>query len=165
MGKISRAERNRRIVELYSKGYSYRQIQKRYRVSSKTICKLVKGIEIKCLMCGMPKGRKRFHAHHPNRRLLPDYTAPLCPSCHGKVTVEEKKAKTTGKNARLDFSPQPKIGSLPRFRNLEEAVRYLEEREKREKLEKELAQFFYDPRVPPEQKGLVLFLLLLGAKA
>ncbi|MEM2619518.1 MAG: hypothetical protein QW356_08615 [Candidatus Hadarchaeales archaeon] len=116
-------------------------------------------------MCGMPKGRKRFHAHHPNRRLLPDYTAPLCPSCHGKVTVEEKKAKTTGKNARLDFSPQPKIGSLPRFRNLEEAVRYLEEREKREKLEKELAQFFYDPRVPPEQKGLVLFLLLLGAKA
>ncbi|MEM2619445.1 MAG: hypothetical protein QW356_08245 [Candidatus Hadarchaeales archaeon] len=82
----------------------------------------------------MAKSKKRFHAHHPNRKLFPDYTIPLCPSCHGRVTAEEKKAKTAG---GMRLSSQPRVGSLPWFRNLEEAVRYLEEeRKKRDEVER-----------------------------
>jgi len=35
----------------------------------------------------------RFHAHHPDRINRPDYTIPLCPSCHAKEDARLRREK------------------------------------------------------------------------
>jgi len=93
--RLSKEDVDAKIVELYKRGYSFRQLQKKYRKSPNYIAKLVKGIEVKCAACGKPKGKVRFHAHHPDRVNYPDYTIPLCPSCHAK---EEAKLRREREN-------------------------------------------------------------------
>jgi len=90
--RLSREDKNAKIVELYKSGWGFRQLQKRYHVSPNYIASLVRGIEVTCTICGKPKGKVRFHAHHPDRLNRPDYTIPLCPSCHAKeeANFEEK---------------------------------------------------------------------------
>ena len=111
MAKISKAERKARILELYkNRGYSYLGIQKVYKVSSKTIAKIVKGIVIKCSNCGTPKSKGRFHAHHP----IPtneDYTIPLCASCHARYHAEKRE---------LDKLPKPTAAVKPGMTILQE---------------------------------------------
>jgi len=88
--RLSEEDKDARIIELYKTGWSFRQLQKRYHKSPNYIAKLVKGKEVTCTACGKPKGKVRFHAHHPDRLNHPDYTIPYCPSCHAK---EEAKLR------------------------------------------------------------------------
>ena len=41
---LSKDDKDEKIVELYKKGYSFRQLQKKYRKSPNYIAMLVKGI-------------------------------------------------------------------------------------------------------------------------
>lgn len=88
-------DKDKKIAELYKSGWSFRQLQKRYHRSPNYIARLVKGIEVTCTACGRPKSKVRFHAHHPDRVNQPDYTIPLCPSCHAK---EEAKLRREREN-------------------------------------------------------------------
>ncbi len=114
--RLSREDKDARIVELYKSGWSFRQLQKRYHRSPNYIAKLVRGIEVTCAACGKPKGKVHFHAHHPDRLNRPDYTIPLCPSCHAK---EEAKLRRQKEN-KLQSPPNPivpttqTLGSAPR---------------------------------------------------
>jgi len=89
--RISEEEKKRKIVELYKSGSTYSYLQKRFHISSKSISKLVKGVEVKCAICGKLKGKTHFHAHHPDRDNQPNFTIPLCPSCHAKEEAEIRK--------------------------------------------------------------------------
>jgi hypothetical protein len=100
--RLSKADEEAKIVELYKAGWSYRQLQKRYHSSARDIARLVKGIEVKCAICGKPKGKVRFHAHHPDRLNRPDYTIPLCPSCHAKEEAKLRREK--GNQSRSPLS-------------------------------------------------------------
>lgn len=91
--RLSSEDKDARIVELYRSGWSYRQLQKRYHRSPNYIARLVQGIEVTCTACGKPKGKVRFHAHHPDRLNRPDYTIPLCPSCHAKEEAKLRREK------------------------------------------------------------------------
>ena len=88
--RLSKEDIDAKIVELYKSGWSFRQLQKRYHKSPNYVAKLVKGIEVVCMGCGKPKSKVRFHAHHPDRINQPDYTIPLCPSCHA---IEEARLR------------------------------------------------------------------------
>lgn len=99
--RLSKDDKDEKIVELYKKGDSFRQLQKKYHKSPNYIAKLVKGIEVTCAACGKPKGKVRFHAHHPDRINQPDYTIPLCPSCHAK---EEAKLRRERENKSQSLS-------------------------------------------------------------
>jgi len=109
--RFSREDKDARIVELYKSGWSFRQLQKRYHVSPNYIASLVRGIEMTCTTCGKPKGKVRFHAHHPDRLNRPDYTIPLCPSCHAK---EEARLRREKENQ----SRSPLSSVLPATENL-----------------------------------------------
>jgi len=109
--KLSRVEQDTRIVELYKSGWSFRQLQKRYRRSPNYIARLVQGIKATCATCGKPKGKVRFHAHHPDRLNRPDYTIPLCPSCYAK---EEAKLRRQKENR----SQYPLGAALPTTENI-----------------------------------------------
>jgi len=91
--RLSEKDKDARIVELYKAGLSFRQLQKRYHRSPNYIARLVKCIEVTCSTCGKPKGKVRFHAHHPDRINLPDYTILLCPSCHAKEEARLRREK------------------------------------------------------------------------
>jgi len=93
--RLSREDKDARIIELYKAGWSFKQLQKRYHKSPNYISKLVQGIEVTCTACGKPKGKVCFHAHHPDRVNFPHYTIPLCPSCHAK---EEARLRQEKKN-------------------------------------------------------------------
>ena len=104
--RLSKADKEAKIVELYKAGWSYRQLQKRYHISPRDIARLVKGIEVKCAICGKPKGKIRFHAHHPDRVNQPDYTIPLCPSCHAVEEARLRKEKQGQSQAPVADTPQ-----------------------------------------------------------
>ncbi|MBA7565915.1 hypothetical protein ES708_07601 [subsurface metagenome] len=91
--RLSKTDKEAKIVELYKAGWSYRQLQERYHLSPRDIARLVKGIEVECVICRKPKGKIRFHAHHPDRVNQPDYTIPLCPSCHATEEARLRKEK------------------------------------------------------------------------
>lgn len=93
--RLSREQKEAKIIELYKDGWSYRQLQKRYYVSPRDIAKLVEGIEVKCAICGKLKGKIRFASHHPDRVNYPHDTIPLCPSCHAKEEAKIRKEKET----------------------------------------------------------------------
>lgn len=93
--RLNRVDKDARIVELYKRGWSFRQLQKRYHKSPNYITRLVRGIEVTCTACGKPKGKVRFHSHHPDRITRPAYTIPLCPSCHAKEEAKIRKEKET----------------------------------------------------------------------
>ena len=99
--RLSKDDKDGKIVELYKMGHSFRQLQKKYHKSPNYIAKLVQGIEVRCAACGKPKGKVRFHAHHPDRVNQPDYTIPLCPSCHPK---EEAKLRRDRDNKSQPLS-------------------------------------------------------------
>jgi len=52
--------------------------------------------------CGKPKGKVRFHSHHPDRINQPDYTIPLCPSCHAKEEAKLRLEKGNQSQAPLN---------------------------------------------------------------
>ena len=93
--RLSRTDKDAKIVELYQSGWSYRQLQKHYHRSPNNIAQLVKGIEVVCSSCGKPKGKIRFASHHPDRVNHPHDTIPLCPSCHAKEEAKIRKKKET----------------------------------------------------------------------
>ncbi len=109
--RLSGEDKDARIVELYESGWSFRQLQKRYHRSPNYIARLVQGIEVTCTTCCKPKGKVRFHAHHPDRLNRPDYTIPLCPSCHAK---EEAKLRRQKENE----SQSPLSAALPTTENI-----------------------------------------------
>ena len=104
--RLSREQKEAKIIELYKDGWSYRQLQKRYHVSPRDIAKLVEGIEVKCAICGKPKGKIRFHAHHPDRVDQPDYTIPLCPSCHATEEARLRRDKQSQSRTPAADTPQ-----------------------------------------------------------
>ena len=101
--RLSEEDKDARIIELYNTGWSFRQLQKRYHRSPNYIARLVKGIEVTCSACGKPKGKVRFHAHHPDRINRPDYTIPLCPSCHAKEEARLRREK--GNQSQSSLNP------------------------------------------------------------
>ncbi len=100
--RLSREDKDARIVELYKRGWSFRQLQKHYHRSPNNIAQLVKGIEVVCSSCGKPKGKVRFHSHHPDRVNFPHYTIPLCPSCHAKEEARLRQEKGNQSQAPLN---------------------------------------------------------------
>ncbi len=109
--RLSRKDKDAMIVELYKSGWSFRQLQKRYHLSPNYVSKLVQGIEVTCTACGKPKGKVRFHAHHPDRLNRPDYTIPLCPSCHAKEEAKLRREKENQPRSPLD-SLSPTTGNI-----------------------------------------------------
>jgi len=91
--KLSRETKDARIIELYKRGVSFKKLQKNYHRSPNYIARLVQGIKVTCTACGKPKGKVRFHAHHPDRVNFPQYTIPLCPSCHAKEEAKLRREK------------------------------------------------------------------------
>ncbi len=131
--KLSRIEQDARIMELYKSGQSFRKLQKRYHRSPNYITRLVKGIEVTCSACGKPKGKVRFHAHHPDRFNRPDYTIPLCPSCYAK---EEAKLRREKENQSLSpLNPivpaTQNLASDPRTTSILDYLEPLSPREKK----------------------------------
>ncbi len=104
--RLSRKDKDARIVELYKSGWSFKQLQERYHKSPNYIAKLVRGIEVTCAACGKPKGKVRFHAHHPDRLNQPDYTIPLCPSCHATEEARLRKEKQSQSRTPAADTPQ-----------------------------------------------------------
>jgi len=109
--RLSRVDKDARIVELYKSGWSFRQLQKHYHRSPNYIARIVRGIEVTCTTCGKPKGKVRFHAHHPDRLNRPDYTIPLCPSCHAKEEAKLRREKENQPRSPLGFI-SPTTGNL-----------------------------------------------------
>ena len=109
--RLSKEDTDAKIVELYKSGWSFRQLQKRYHKSPNYVAKLAKGIEVTCTSCGKNKGKVRFHAHHQDRLNRPNYTTPLCPSCHAK---EEAKLRRQKENK----SQSPLSKELPTTENI-----------------------------------------------
>ncbi len=118
--RLSEKDKDVRIVELYKAGWSYKQLQKRYHRSPNYIARLVHGIEVTCTACGKPKGKVRFHTHHPDRLNRPDYTIPLCPSCHAKEEARLRREKEKQSQSPLNpivpttenMASKPKTASL-----------------------------------------------------
>ena len=104
--RLSGEDKDERIVELYESGWSFRQLQKRYHRSPNYIARLVHGVEVTCTTCGKPKGKVRFHAHHPDRLNQPDYTIPLCPSCHATEEARLRKEKQSQSRTPAADTPQ-----------------------------------------------------------
>lgn len=100
--RLSKEAKDAKIVELYQSGQSYRQLQINYHKSPNYIAKLVQGIEVTCTACGRPKGKVHFHAHHPDRINQPDYTIPLCPSCHAKEEAKLRRERRNQSQAPLN---------------------------------------------------------------
>ena len=105
--RLSDEDKDAKIVELYQKGWSYRQLQKRYHRSPNYIARLIKGIEVTCAACGKLKGKVRFHAHHPDRENSPDLTIPLCPSCHPKEEAKLRQLKESKPQSSPSTALQP----------------------------------------------------------
>ena len=121
--RLSKEDIDTKIVELYKSGWSFRQLQKRYHKSPNYIAKLVKGIEVVCMACGKPKGKVRFHAHHPDRVNRPDYTIPLCPSCHAKEEARLRQERENPSPALLSQTSTAllrteKVNSKPNMASL-----------------------------------------------
>jgi hypothetical protein len=108
--RLSKEDVDAKIVELYKSGWSYRAIQKRYHISPNYISDLVRGTEVTCTICGKPKGKVRFHAHHPDRLNHPDYTIPLCPSCHAKEEARLRREKES-QSQSISSTALPIIGN------------------------------------------------------
>jgi len=104
--RLSKEDIDAKIVELYKSGWSFRQLQKRYHKSPNYIATLVQGIEVTCNACGEPKGKVRFHAHHPDRLNRPDYTIPLCPSCHATEEARLRRDKQSQSQTPAADTPQ-----------------------------------------------------------
>ena len=121
--RLSKEDIDARIVELYKTGWSFRQLQKRYRRSPNYIARLVKGLEVTCSACGKPKGKVRFHAHHLDRINRPDYTIPLCPSCHAKEEAKLRREKGNQSLSPLNpivpatqnLASDPRTTSIPAY--------------------------------------------------
>ena len=111
--KLSKEDIDAKIVELYKSGCSFRQLQKRYHKSPNYIAKLVKGIEVTCTACGKPKGKVRFHAHHPDRVNQTDYTIPLCPPCHAREETRLRKEKQNQSRTPAIIIPNLAKGGRP----------------------------------------------------
>ena len=105
--RLSRDDKDAKIVELYQRGWSYRQLQKHYHRSPNYIARLVQGIEVTCTACGKSKGKVRFHAHHPDRLNRPDYTVLLCPSCH--ATEEARLRRDKQSQSRTPAADLPQL--------------------------------------------------------
>ncbi len=104
--RLKREEKDARIVELYKRGWSFRQLQKHYHRSPNNIAQLVKGIDVVCSSCGKPKGKVRFHSHHPDRVNSPHYTIPLCPSCHAREEARLRRDKQSQSRTPAADTPQ-----------------------------------------------------------
>lgn len=122
--RLNRVDKDARIVELYKRGWSFRQLQKHYHRSPNNIAQLIKGIEVVCSSCGKHKGKVRFHSHHPDRVNFPHYTILLCPSCHAKEETKIRKEKETEPRAlapslptvlKKESSTQTASTTLPRL--------------------------------------------------
>jgi len=114
-------------VELYKSGWSFRQLQKHYHKSPNYVAKLAKGIEVTCTSCGKNKGKVRFHAHHPDRLNRPNYTTPLCPSCHAKEEAKLRREKENQSQSPLNpiMPTTENMASKPRTASLSVPLRPL----------------------------------------
>ncbi len=109
--RLSRKKQDERIIKLYKNGRSYKTLQKRYHRSPNKIAELVRGMEVTCTACGKPKGKLHFHAHHPDRVNRPNYTVPLCPSCHAK---EEARIRKEQQNQPETLATTPNSNLIPK---------------------------------------------------
>ena len=105
--RLSKEQKENNILELYRSGHTYSYLQKRYRISSRDISRIVKGVQVECFFCGKPKGKTRFHAHHPDRVNQPDYTIPACPSCHAREEARIRKERESQLGTPTTARPEP----------------------------------------------------------
>jgi len=105
--RLSKEQKEANILELYESGHTYSYLQKRYRISSRDISRIVKGVQVECFFCGKPKGKTRFHAHHPDRVNQPDYTIPACPSCHAREEARIRKERESQPERPATATPEP----------------------------------------------------------
>lgn len=131
--RLSKEAKDAKIVQLYRSGWSYKPLQRYYHRSPNYITRLVQGIEVKCTMCGRPKGKVRFHAHHPDRINRPDYTIPLCPSCHAKEEARLRRQKENKPQSPLNpiVPTTENIASKPSTTSLSVPLRPLSSKEKK----------------------------------
>ena len=109
--RLSKEQKENNILELYRSGHTYSYLQKRYRISSRDISRIVKGVQVGCFFCGKPKGKTRFHAHHPDRVNQPDHTIPACPSCHAREEARLRREKENQPRPLLCLPP-PATGDI-----------------------------------------------------
>lgn len=103
----SKSDIDEAIIGYYKVGWSYRKLQRKFHKSPNYLSELLQGIEVVCAACGKPKGKVKFHAHHPDRVNFPDYTIPLCPSCHPREEAKLRREKEQSKQSQSPILVNP----------------------------------------------------------
>ena len=83
-----------KILQDWKDGLTYKEIERKRGVSSRTIANLVGGKDLKkfCQMCG-ETDQEKLQEHHPDRANRPNETKTLCASCHSKVTRKQQRGR------------------------------------------------------------------------
>ena len=83
-----------KILQDWKNGLTYKEIERKRGVSSRTIANLVGGKDLKrfCQSCGQTDPEK-LQEHHPDRANRPNETKTLCASCHEKITRKQQRER------------------------------------------------------------------------
>jgi len=83
-----------KILQDWKDGLTYKEIETKRGVSSRTIANLVGGKDLKrfCESCGQTDPEK-LQEHHPDRANRPNETKTLCASCHDKITRKQQRER------------------------------------------------------------------------
>ena len=133
-----------KILQDRKKGLTYKQIEAKRGVSSRTVANLLKGRDPQrfCGVCAETNAEK-LHEHHPDRVNRPNETITLCANHHEEITRkqerERRKKKKDDADAQ-DISPPtipPVSPPVPRTPQAASPARPLSPEEQR-RLRKEL---------------------------
>lgn len=83
-----------KILQDWKNGLTYKKIERKRGVSSRTIANLVGGKDLKrfCQHCGETDAEK-LEEHHADRMNRPNETVTLCASCHSKTTRKQQRER------------------------------------------------------------------------
>ncbi len=125
-----------KILQDWQNGLTYKKIERKRGVSSRTIANLVGGKNLKrfCQYCGEIDSEK-LEEHHPDRTNRPNETVTLCASCHSKATRKQQRERhkerenkvlipevveTTNPPVQQRMAPPPEVSYNERPLTLEE---------------------------------------------
>lgn len=91
-----------KILQDWKDGLTYKEIERKRGVSSRTIANLVGGKDLKrfCQMCG-ETDQEKLQEHHPDRANRPNETKTLCASCHEKITRNQQRRRHREQEKKL----------------------------------------------------------------
>ena len=120
-----------KILQDWKNGLTYKEIERKRGVSSRTIANLVGGKDLKrfCQSCGQTDPGK-LQEHHPDRANRPNETKTLCASCHEKITRKQQRERQRERknNALIPEVVETTNPSMQRIMSAPPEVSYNNER-------------------------------------